>query len=330
VTTATPTVRLEDPVLYEARQYKNELVARLARMSPLSAAAADATFATTVQELPSNILGVGYGAKETEGASVESDLAVRIYVRAKLPRRELGQGDMIPAEINGRPTDVIAVGDIVAAQRPTRCGVSVGHFRVSAGTLGCLVRPRGSAGPVFILSNNHVLANVNDAAAGDLVLEPGPQDGGKPDNPLARLTDFEPLSFDGPNHYDAAIAELLDLSSVLPEIVVIGAVQAPAGTPAVHQSVRKHGRTTLHTVGVIRGLAEDVPVKYANGRTATFEDQLAITGAGGDFGRPGDSGSLVVDAVTRTPVGLLFAVGWGTTFASRITPVLDRFGVDII
>lgn len=328
--TLSPVAVPEESILYEARQYKNELVARLAGLPASAAVAAEASFAATRPQLPSNILGVGYGAKETEGATVESDLAVRIYVRAKLPRRELGGSDLIPAEVNGRPTDLIAVGNIVAAQRPTKCGVSVGHFRVSAGTLGCLVRPPGSESPTFILSNNHVLANANDASTGDLVLEPGAQDGGRLEDPLARLSDFEPLSFDGPNQYDAAIAELLDLASVLPEITVIGPVQTPASTPAVHQSVRKHGRTTLHTVGVIRGLAEDVPVKYANGRTATFEDQLAITGVGGDFARPGDSGSLVVDAVTRTPVGLLFAVGWGTTFASRIGPVLDRFGVSIV
>jgi hypothetical protein len=323
-------VTSDEPVLREARRYKHELIARLARRPALAAAGAEASFAVTAPHLPVNILGVGYGAKETEGASIEADLAVRVYVRAKLPRRQLGLTEMIPPEVNGRPTDVIAVGDIVAAQRPTRCGVSVGHFRVSAGTLGCLVRPPGAQGRAFILSNNHVLANMNDAVVGDGVLEPGRDDGGDPEDPIAVLTDFEPLDFSAPNQFDAAIAELRDQASVLPEIAVIGRVQAPDGPPAVHQSVRKHGRTTLHTVGVVRGIAEDIPVKYANGRTAVFEDQIAITGVGGDFARLGDSGSLVVDAVTRAPVALLFAVGWGTTFASRIRPVLDRFGVEIV
>lgn len=330
MTSVFPTVTPGEPILYEARQYKNELVARLARFPAVSAAAAQANFAATASRLPANILGVGYGAKETEGASIETDLAVRVYVRAKLPRRELAQRDLIPAEVNGRPPDVIAVGDIVAAQRPVRCGVSVGHFRVGAGTLGCLVRPHGIEERAYILSNNHVLANVNDAAAGDLVLEPGRDDGGSLEDPIATLADFEPLRFDGPNHYDAAIAELLDRASVLPEIAVIGAVQGPVAAPVMHQSVRKHGRTTLHTVGVIRGIAEDILVKYANGRTAMFEDQLAIAGVGGDFGRSGDSGSLVVDAMTHTSVALLFGVGWGTTFASRIAPVLERFGVEIV
>lgn len=330
MTSLHPAVAPGEPILLEARQYKNELVARLTRLPGVSAAAADASFAVPAPQLPANILGVGYGAREPKGASIEADLAVRVYVRKKLSRRELAQSEVIPAQVNGRPTDVIAVGEIVAAERPVRCGGSVGHFRVGAGTLGCLVRPHGVEGRAFILSNNHVLANANDAAYGDLVLEPGRDDGGSPDDPVATLTDFEPLRFDSLNHYDAAIAELLEQGSVLPEIEVIGSAKGPAALPAVHQSVRKHGRTTLHTVGVIRGIAEDIAVKYANGRTAMFQDQLAITGAGGVFGRQGDSGALVVDALTRSPIGLLFAVGWGTTFASRISPVLDRFGVEIM
>jgi hypothetical protein len=330
MTSVFPTVAPGEPILYEARQYKNELVARLARFPAVSAAVPGASFAAAAAHLPANILGVGYGAKETDGVSIETDLAVRVYVRAKLPRQELGQRDLIPAEVNGRPTDVVAIGDIVAAQRPVRCGVSVGHFRVGSGTLGCLVRLHGAEERSFILSNNHVLANVNDAAEGDPVLEPGRDDGGSLDDPIATLTDFEPLRFDAPNYYDAAIAELLDRASVLPEIGVIGPVKGPCAVPAVHQPVRKHGRTTLHTVGVIRGIAEDIPVRYANGRTAMFEDQLAIAGVGGDFGRSGDSGSLVVDATTHTPVALLFAVGWGTTFANRIAPVLERFGAAIV
>lgn len=330
MTSVFPTISPGEPILYEARQYKNELIARLTRFPAISAAAAEAGFAPTASQLPANILGVGYGAKETRGGSVEAELAVRVYVRAKLPRRELAQADVVPAQVNGRPTDVIAVSDIVAAQRPVRCGVSVGHFHVGAGTLGCLVRLHGVEERSFILSSNHVLANVNDAAAGDPVLEPGRDNGGSLNDPIATLTDFEPLRFDAPNSYDAAIAELLDRASVLPEIEVIGPVKGSCAVPAVHQSVGKHGRTTLHTVGVIRGIAEDIPVRYANGRIAMFEDQLAITGVGGDFGRSGDSGSLVVDATAHTPVALLFSVGWGTTFASRIAPVLDRFGVEIV
>lgn len=46
-------------------------------------------------------------------------------------------------------------------------GVSVGHYKITAGTLGCLAT-RGRR--LLILSNNHVLANSNNARTGDPIL----------------------------------------------------------------------------------------------------------------------------------------------------------------
>jgi hypothetical protein len=93
--------------------------------------------------------------------------------------------------------------------------------------------------------------------------------------------------------------------------------------------VRKHGRTTLHTLGAILDISADVRVRYG-ARFAFFEDQLAISGVAGVFSDVGDSGALILDAGTRRAVALLFAGGGGTTFASPIQPVLDRFGVEIL
>jgi hypothetical protein len=55
--------------------------------------------------------------------------------------------------------------------RPLKIGVSVGHFKITAGTLGCFVRgldPKDDTA-VMILSNNHVLANENRARKGDAI-----------------------------------------------------------------------------------------------------------------------------------------------------------------
>ena len=122
---------------------------------------------------------------------------------------------------------------------------------------------------------------------------------------------------------------MIDLADVLPSITVIGAVTPPTMHAAIFQSVRKHGRTTLHTVGVVMDVAADIKVRYGN-RIAAFEDQIAIEGVGGNFSQGGDSGSLIVDAVSRSPVGLLFAGGGGTTFANWIDPVLARFNAEIV
>ncbi len=314
-------------LLENARRYKSEL---LSRMFGITAFAAESEPEGTALPAGSNVVGLGFGAKVAVGAAVTGETAVRVYVRAKVPAASLTRSEAVPSEVNGTPTDVVQVGDVVAFARLTKCGVSVGHHAITTGTLGCLVKRHGSDDH-FILSNNHVLANANDADTGDHILEPGPLDGGIPVDPIARLTDFEPLDFSGPNRMDAAIAAVLRREDVEPEVLGgIGHPQQPVVPGALYQSVRKHGRTTLHTIGVIMDLAADINVRYGT-KSAAFEEQLAVSGVGGQFSSGGDSGSLVVDAVTRRPVGLLFAGGGlGTTFVSPIGPVMDRFGVEIV
>lgn len=280
----------------------------------------------------SNVIGVGFGHKQTTGAGLLDEEAVRVYVRRKKSRSELTRAELVPSDVNGVPTDVIEVGDVVATARPVPCGVSVGHFRITAGTLGCLVRRVGGpAGDRFILSNNHVLANSNQALVGDAILEPGPMDGGAANPPIATLTDFAPLAFSGAtNRIDCAIAKLIRVGDVNPSIAGIGPIVAPPMDATLSQSVRKRGRTTGHTVGIIRDVGADITVSYGPMGDAFFLDQIAITGAGGNFSAGGDSGSLIVDAASRRPVGLLFAGGTGVTFANPIALVLERFGVQIV
>lgn len=311
----------------EIRSYKEELVSILFPGEPPGAAAFGIPPPPTTKPMTrriwnaGNVIGVGYGAKMVSGQP-EEDLCLRVYVRHKIRRDELSPQELVPAQVAGLTTDVIAVGDVVA-YRPVRPGVSIGHFNVSAGTLGCLLGVEGDES-TLILSNNHVLADVNRASPGDDIMEPGPADGGTV--PIAELSDFEPIELHGPtNLIDAAVASVLDPADVLPEIEVIGAVQKPPIEAALYQSVRKHGRTTKHTVGVVLDLSADLWVRVLPQANAWFEDQLVVVGAGGDFSQPGDSGSLVVDGVSRAPVGLLFAGGQGHTFMNPIGRVLDRF-----
>jgi hypothetical protein len=285
---------------------------------------ADTNYITTIPH-HSGIRGFGYGSKVTEN-SIGAEVAIRVYVRTKLPKRDLAAADRVPEEIDGVPTDVVAVGDIRASwPRPISCGVSISQFASSAGTLGCLVQD--SKGKHFILSNNHILANANAAKVGDDILEPATLDGGTSNPPLARLSDFEALNFTGgKNHIDAAIAEPIDATSVLPDILSIGGITPKAIQPVQHMSVAKRGRTTLHTLGVITDIAADIPVRYGI-KIAHFEHQIAITGVSSAFSDDGDSGALVVSAIEKRPVGLLFAGGGSISFCNPIDLVLTRFGV---
>jgi hypothetical protein len=310
----------------KARLLKNELVERLFGVAIQSVGPAGTVGMLAAIPKGHNVLGVGLGARETGDAKATAAPAIRVYVRTKYARSALSRADTIPSSVNGTYTDVIAVGDVTAFTRPTACGVSVGHYQITAGTLGCLVTHVNPGTDHYILSNCHVLANSNLASIGDPILEPGLTDGGS--IPIATLSDFEPIDFNGPNVMDAAIANVTNTVEVQPEILEIGSVQSPSLPPTLYQSVRKHGRTTLHTIGVVVDSAADIRVRYGT-QYADFEDQISISGAGGVFSDGGDSGSLVVDGVTCRPVGLLFAGGRSLTFANPIDPVLQRFRIAI-
>jgi delta-aminolevulinic acid dehydratase/porphobilinogen synthase len=71
----------------------------------------------------------------------------------------------------------------------------VGHFNITAGTLGCLVKKTAvDDDEIFILSNNHVLADSNQAQIGNDIIEPSKLDGGT--DPIAKLTDFKTIFLD--------------------------------------------------------------------------------------------------------------------------------------
>lgn len=294
-----------------------------------------------------NIIGIGIGPKLTDGLSVQGSESVHVYVRAKVPESELAAQDKVPPTFGSLATDVIEVGDVVAfpllntwqrygRHRPLSCGISVGHPNITAGTIGCLVE---RAGTTYILSNNHVLADCNQAAINDAIIQQGTADGGSsPADNIANLSAFKPLDFTGaPNDIDAAIAAVQQNNTpmiVESEIVSLGRVGTTPMAAQLYQSVRKHGRTTGHTIGVIMDLSVDLWVSYRVGNTsvsAWFENQLGIMGVGSaPFSQGGDSGSLIVDAVSLDPVGLLFAGGGNFTYANFIDPVLSHFGVTMV
>src|SRR5439155_18744113 len=72
-----------------------------------------------------------------------------------------------------------------ARRRPCPGGYSIGHPRVTAGTLGGVVRRGKTWG--YVLSNNHVLAATNSGTAGDPIYQPGVADGGGTADTIAYL-----------------------------------------------------------------------------------------------------------------------------------------------
>src|SRR6058998_1798461 len=258
----------------------------------------------------------------------------------------------LPVALDGVPVTqrvtgrLMAFSDPTQRQRPAPSGFSVGHPAITAGTIGA--RVRDALGRVYILSNNHVLANSNGATIGDAEYQPGPFDGGTAADQIATLTDFQTINFTGAdNTIDAAIAlsstSLLDNATPsddaygMPNATIYGDANGDGlfddPNALLGLNVQKYGRTTRLTHGQITGVNATVTVCYAaSGLTCTksarYVDQFIIEP--GTFSGGGDSGSLIVtDDGNLNPVALLFAGSSTVTIANRIDLVLNRFGVTI-
>lgn len=166
-----------------------------------------------------NVVGVGVGYKISHG-DMSSTPSVMVLVTEKVPDSMLSSGDKVTKTVDSKPTDVLEVGHVFAggagddvaktdalaqvdAQtlakrvRPVRPGYSVGHPKVTAGTIGAgaydITPLPGKPPRYYILSNNHVLANSNDANPGDPIYQPGVYDGGGPADAIGRLARFVPI-----------------------------------------------------------------------------------------------------------------------------------------
>jgi hypothetical protein len=268
-------------------------------------------------------------------------LAIRIQHRAmiespkieQIKRRAKGEVDV---RYIGRVHVRVAPGNRTR-QRPLQIGYSVGHYKITAGTIGAFVRPTQGGGAA-ILSNNHVLANENRARRCDAILQPGGYDNGKnPEDAIAKLTKFIRLRRAGVNFVDAAIATVNEgVKTDNTTLPGIGALKGVSTEPASEQlEVRKTGRTTGATRGRVTAFELDrVMVDYDMG-TLRFDNQLEIDGDTGSFSSGGDSGSLIVNS-DNLAVALLFAGsdqggahGYGVTYANPIRTVLDALGVSL-
>ena len=308
-----------------------------------------------------NAEGVFIGYKVEKGKRTKT-LAVLVCVSRKLSESQLRPQDIVPKVVNvsGRTikTDVIQTGKFKALTliddgRPVKPGYSVGHPDMTAGTLGFFAKRNGKT---CLISNAHVLANVNKGKIGDPSYYPGPYDGGTKENTIAHLVATIPIEMlasdcffanayvnifnslakffkrksripppvrEVTNQVDCAASEMIDgieIDQNIPYIgKPIGIVEAELG-----MEVQKTGRTTEYTKGEVIGIEGAAQVSYGEHGVAVFEDQIMsdIPSAGGD------SGSAVLHE--NKLVGLLFAGGAGTTIMNRMQTVFDELGLEEI
>lgn len=163
-----------------------------------------------------DVTGVGIGIKRKGGKyDTAAGPVLVVKVKKKRAAHDVNERRLIPAQFAGVQTDVQEgeftsladdVGDVEAEvvsqeltrkRRPCKPGYSIGHVRVSAGTLGAYVLVNGED-DYRILSNNHVIADSNGGALGDWILQQAAADGGSsPGNYFARLEKYVLINFDG-------------------------------------------------------------------------------------------------------------------------------------
>ena len=228
--------------------------------------------------------------------------------------------------------------DMQARHRPLIVGCSIGHWRITAGTLGCFVETK--SGAVRILSNNHVLADENRGKTKDAIIQPGDLDGGaRPGDTIGGLGKYVRLKKTGTNLIDCALATLKDgVEFDASRLDGIGKLAGLAEDPLdIGDRVAKVGRTTGTTRGRVTAFELDNLIVGFDLGNLRFDDQIEIEGAGTKpFSQGGDSGSIIVNA-KREAVALLFAGsdqggknGQGLTFANPIGAVLKALDVDLL
>lgn len=260
------------------------------------------------------------------------EFSLKLYTEGNLPGNALSQ--LWGVKSTDITTEEIGVISILGTL-PV-CGDSIGHYKVSAGTLGCYVEDE--QGRIHVLSNNHVLANSNKGRQGDLILCPGKKDGGlHPDDGFARLHKYVPIKFrDHNNVVDCALATLSNGSMSKQEIPGHGEIK---GTCVATEKMRvyKKGRSTGLSQGVVSSTEATIRVDYGGSlfykNVAIFTQQIEIKGIEGSrlFSGIGDSGSLLIDNQQNKAVGLIFAGSAdGTTFANPIDKVLTSLSANIL
>lgn len=322
-----------------------------------------------------NVVAVGTGYKKVKGKKTDV-ISIVCSVKKKIGLSLLNPKDIIPADIDRIPTDVIETGAILALReeddneeeksfdrlkrwRPAPGGVSIGHEWITAGTLGCLVR---KGDEILILSNNHVLADSNNAPLGSYILQPGKYDGGDLVDTMALLSGFVPIEFLGgdgcnignavasvlnflakisgrktrlktyslkqvENLVDAAVAKPLHESDVVNTILEVENPIEFIQKAHLELEIQKSGRTTGLTFGEVEQVDVTVQVQYGEGKIALFADQIMA----GAMCAGGDSGSVVLNRQKPLGiVGLLFAGSDNSTVINPIQHVFDLLGVEIL
>ncbi|PPK70836.1 DNA/RNA non-specific endonuclease [Actinokineospora auranticolor] len=257
----------------------------------------------------SNVTSIGVGHRVRGGRRTD-EVAIQFTVGTKAAPEALGElgTEPLPASITVAGVEVLTdvlersyrpsfrvVGEAAANERksrvdPVRPGVSIGHPKITCGTVGAVVYDRQDGTP-YVLSNWHVL-NGPDGEVGDVVVQPGRHDDNRVDRNHVGTLVRSYLGIAG----DAALATVtgrgLDAS-----VIELDVAPAELGEPELGDKVVKSGRTTGVTHGVVRRVDTIVKLDYGTAAGVVEVGCFEIgvdphrKPRGGEISEGGDSGA---------------------------------------
>ena len=286
------------------------------------------------------ITALGLAERITEGETLP-DLALKVYVEKKLRLSQCRYP--IPGQLSLEglppiPVDVVETGRIVLQSNVTKIRPASPGYSVSlegdapgTGTFGLVMRKRGQATPLYLLSNSHAIANSGMATQGSSITQPGAADGGAAADAIAQLSQWIPFVFSlqgFPNLVDAAIAALAP-GVETPAIPQIGIPTGVNTSVTRGMQVQKVGRTTTYSIAFVRDvdlrLAAPYPKPGGQVGRVGFSDQVLTS----FYTSPGDSGSGVLDMEGQV-VGLHFAGSQTVGVFNKIGNVLAALDLEVV
>jgi hypothetical protein len=292
--------------------------------------------ADALLDLP-NVVAVGTGYRRRRGKVTET-VVVQVFVEKKRPLEALAEWERVPETVVGLEaetvrTDVTEINlpegqQDTTRRRPVPGGSSIGpEATVSAGTLGGWAWDNADD-TVVLLTNNHVISNLDTMPVARRVVQPGRLDGGVlPGDVIGSLKRHVAVNTvantpSAPNPPVSAVDAAIGTITVARDdnVLQIGPGIYELQAPALGMNVQKRGRTTrLTNNGRITDINVTTRITYRNRtRLGRVANTFVITSTNGNqFSAAGDSGSLIFNQQrgqvqgTFPVVGLLF--GGGTT-----------------
>ena len=260
-------------------------------------------------------------------------------------------------EIGQNKIDLRVTGPIVPFAFPTNPKIAIAHrggWRSGVGrcgSIGCLVRKRGQS-ELLILSNNHILANTNNARESDPIIHLGtigmtlgsrinsyiPFSNSHKN--IASLKEFVDIKFNKLNLVDAAIANLNQNDMYIDRIRSLCKLKGfhdddGQGFFPQLDKVYKRGIKTGFTEGKINSVIKEMPMNYTRdgSKSCKFINVLEIISdkPNEHFSLPGDSGAVIHDRDGYAVALLLGGISREKlTFAISIKAVLDALDIDLV